>query len=104
MNGLLRSAIFITFVSISLGAESNVTTETNTTATNTEQNATTAKADKAQKQLEEQMKKEQKFAKEQRFYQGDEYDLSAHEVDLSTLDSIPLIEPDYDFNMDDVYD
>jgi hypothetical protein len=104
MNGLFRSAIFITFVSISLGAESNMSTEINSTATNTEQNATTAKADKIKKQLEEQMKKEQKFAKEQRFYQGDEYDLSAHEVDLSTLDSIPLIEPDYDFNMDDVYD
>jgi len=103
MNKLLRSAIFITFVSISAGAESNVTTETNSTTTNTEQNATT-KADKVQKQLEEQMKREQKFAKEQRFYQGDEYDLSAHEVDLSTLDSIPLIEPDYDFDMDDVYD
>jgi len=104
MNILLSSAIFITFVSISAGAESNVTTETNSTATNTEQNATTAKADKVQKQLEEQIKREQKFAKEQRFYQGDEYDLSAHEVDLSTLDSIPLIEPDYDFDMDDVYD
>jgi len=96
MNRLIRLAIFITFVSISLGAESNISIETNSSSA--------LKADKIKKQLEEQIKKEQKFAKEQRFYQGDEYDLSAHEVDLSTLDSIPLIEPDYDFNMDDVYD
>jgi hypothetical protein len=104
MNELLRSAILITFVSISVSAESNVSTETNSTLSNTEQNATTVKANKVQKQLEEQIKREQKFAKEQRFYQGEEYDLSAHEVDLSTLDSIPLMEPDYDFDMDDVYD
>jgi len=95
MNRFIRLAIFITFFSISLGAESNISIETNSSV---------LKADKIKKQLEEQMKKEQKFAKEQRFYQGDEYDLSTYEVDLSTLDSIPLIEPDYDFNMDDVYD
>jgi len=100
MNEILRSAILITFVSISLGAESNISREINSTI-NVENNSTLTKAEK---QLEEQIKKEQKFAKEQRFYQGDEYDLSVHEVDLSTLDSIPLIEPDYDFNMDDVYD
>jgi len=100
MNEILRSAILITFVSISLGAESNISREINSTV-NVENNSTLTKAEK---QLKEQIKKEQKFAKEQRFYQGDEYDLSVHEVDLSTLDSIPLIEPDYDFNMDDVYD
>jgi len=96
MSRFVRLAIFITFVSISLGAESNISIETNSSSA--------LKADKIKKQLEEQMKKEQKFAKEQRFYQGDEYDLSTYEVDLSSLDSIPLVEPDYDFNMDDVYD
>jgi len=64
----------------------------------------TVQAQKEAKQLEEQIKKEKKFAQEQRFYQGDEYDLSSYEVDSSSLDSIPLIEPDYDFDMDDVYD
>ena len=100
MNRLLTSAIFITFISITLNAESNSSSETNTTV-NVENNSTLTKSEK---QLAEQIKKEQKFAKEQRFYQGDEYDLSAHEVDPNSLDSIPLIEPDYDFNMDDVYD
>jgi len=98
MNKAIQLAILISCISI-LSAESNVTIEVNT-----EQNATVIKAEKIKKQLETQIKKEQKFAKEQRFYQGEEYDLSAHEVDLSTLDSIPLIEPDYDFDMDDVYD
>ena len=102
MNKLLISAILLTSISLTLHAESNSTTESNASV---EQNASVmTKAEKVAKQLEEQMKKEEKFAKEQRFYQGEEYDLTAHEVDRSTLDSIPLIEPDYDFDMDDVYD
>jgi hypothetical protein len=70
----------------------------------TESNLSVSKAKKEAQQLAEQIKKEEKFAKEQRFYQGEEYDLSSYEVDKSSLDSIPLIEPDYDFDMDDVYD
>ena len=85
----------------SLCADSN-TTESNSTIT--ENNTTTSKAQKEAKQLAEQIKKEEKIAKEQRFYQGAEYDLSSYEVDKSSLDSVPLIEPDYDFDMDDVYD
>jgi hypothetical protein len=53
--------------------------------------------------LKEQMEREEKFAKEQTFYQGDDYDLSYAEVNEESLDSVPLIEPEYDFNMDDVY-
>ena len=49
------------------------------------------------------MKKEKKYAKEMIFYQGDDYDLSAHEVDPNSLPDVPLIEPDYDFEIDDVY-
>ena len=39
----------------------------------------------------------------QRFYQGDEYDLKAHEVDPASLPDVPLLEPDYDFDITDVY-
>ena len=49
------------------------------------------------------MKKEKKYAKEMVFYQGDDYDLKSHEVDPDALADVPLIEPDYDFDMDDVY-
>jgi len=100
MNRVLSSAILITFISITLNAESNSSLESNSSVT-VENNSTLTKAEK---QLEKQIKKEAKFAREQRFYQGDEYDLSSHEVDPNSLDSIPLIEPDYDFDMDDVYD
>lgn len=81
---------------ISLYAQDSVST--------TDKNSTVTKAQKIEKQLQEQIKKEEKFSKEQKFYQGKNYDLSYAEVDLDALDSVPLIEPDYDFNMDDVYD
>ncbi len=47
--------------------------------------------------------KEKKFAKEQKFYKGKDYNLSEHKVDKSILDKVPIIEPEYDFDMDDVY-
>ncbi len=99
MNRLLKSAIFITSViSVSLATESN------STIVNIETNSTVTKEEKSKNNLEKQIAKEKKFAKEQRFYQGEEFDLSSYEVDKNSLDSIPLIEPDYDFDMDDVYD
>jgi len=55
------------------------------------------------KHVKEQMEREKKFAKEQKFYQGDEYDLSAEKVDPKDLDSIHEIEPENDFDMTDVY-
>ncbi|MBA1433552.1 MAG: hypothetical protein FAF04_08190 [Epsilonproteobacteria bacterium] len=56
-----------------------------------------------EKHLKEQMEREKKFAKEQKFYKGDEYDFSAQKVDQNDLDSIPVIEPENDFDMTDVY-
>ena len=55
------------------------------------------------KHLKEQIEKEKKYAQEQKFYQGDEYDLKGAEVDKSTVDKVPKIEPDYDFDITDVY-
>jgi len=49
------------------------------------------------------MKREERYAKEQIFYQGDDYDLSQHTINKDSLDSIPVIEPDYDFDITDVY-
>ncbi|MEN4046705.1 hypothetical protein [Sulfurimonas sp. NWX367] len=59
--------------------------------------------DITQKHIQQQIQKEQKYAKEQRFYQGKDYNLSAVEVDPSDLDAIPIIEPENDFDMTDVY-
>ncbi|MEO1954944.1 MAG: hypothetical protein ABGW74_09615 [Campylobacterales bacterium] len=65
------------------------------------------KSDKVQREkkaLEEAIKAEQKYAQEQKFYQGDEYDLKSKEVDPSTIQNIKGLEPENDFDMDDVYD
>ena len=62
-----------------------------------------ASAARAEKQIQEQMKREEKYAKEQKFYQGSDYNLTAVEVDEDSLSSIPVIEPDYDFSIEDVY-
>ena len=61
------------------------------------------KSDVFQKHLKEQMEKEKQYAKEQKFYQGNEYDLKSKEVDKKTLSNVPVIEPDYDFDITDVY-
>ena len=93
----MRHILLSTIVMLSLYADSNITQQENNSS---EQNITK----KIDKQLQMQMEREKKFANEQRFYQGEDYDLSYAEVDKSSLDSVNLIEPDYDFNMDDVYD
>lgn len=55
--------------------------------------------------IKQAMELEKKYAKEQRFEQGSEYDLKSKEFDKETLEKIPVIEPDYDFDMDTgVYD
>ena len=79
------------------------------TTKKSEHNRTQHKEDNAskdarlKKELQEQMEREKKYAKEQKFYQGDEYNLSEHEVDPDALKDIPVIEPDYDFDITDVY-
>jgi len=79
-------------LAVSLQAENN---DTNTSATANAQLA---------KHVEEQLKREETFARTQAFQMGEDYNLSEHQVDPRDLESIPKIEPEYDFNMDDVYD
>jgi len=62
-----------------------------------------SKKNLTEKNLLEQIKREEKYAKEQKFYQGKDYNLSAVEINPDSLSSIKAIEPEYDFNMDDVY-
>jgi len=68
-----------------------------------ENNSTDDKKQKIAEKIKEQMELEKKYAKEQKFYQGDAYDLKAHEVDPNSLPDVPTIEPDYDFDITDVY-
>jgi hypothetical protein len=56
-----------------------------------------------EKQIQAQIEREKKYAKEQTFYKGKDYNLSEKQVDPKTLKNIPKIEPDYDFDITDVY-
>lgn len=55
-------------------------------------------------QIRKQMEDEKKFAKEQKFYQGDDYDLKGAEINEESLKKLPVIKPEYDFDMTHVYD
>ncbi len=112
MKKLFLLTFMIASLSLSLNAENNTSTKTNPGTENNNtvkekkstENNESAKAKRAKQQIEEQMKREEKYAKEQTFYQGKNFDLSELEVDPKSLDAIPDLEPDYSFNMDDVYD
>ena len=75
----------------------NNNTDDNKTVTDV--NITKDVKDNIQKEIEA----EKKFAKEQKFYQGEDYNLTEHEVDEKALDKVPLIEPEYDFDITDLY-
>ncbi len=94
---ILLSTLLIIFTSVTMLAKD---ADTNKTKAPKETNATS----KAEKQLQKQMEREKKFAKEKTFYQGPDYDLSYAEIDPKSLDNIKAIEPDLEFDMDDVYD
>jgi len=109
---LLLSLLF-TFTLSSIHAETNTTTpkaeEKKKTDPKKQQPAATKENNTSKKnalmeeKVKEQMEREKKYAKEQKFYQGDAYDLKAHEVDPNSLPDVPVIEPDYDFDITDVY-
>jgi len=80
-----RLIILLLFVFVILEAKDTNSTEQNSTS--------------IEKHLQEQIKREQKYAKEQKFYKGDEYDLNAHKVDKKLIEKVPVIEPEYDFDM-----
>ena len=70
---------------------------------NASANPQSKKPDLTQKHLKEQMEREKRYAKEQKFYEGKEYNLSEHQVDPKLVEKVPVIEPDYDFDITDVY-
>ncbi len=90
---MFKKSLFIALLAISLSAQTNSTKVQD----NNESNAT------LNKNLQKAIAKEKKFKKEQKFYQGKDYNLSETAVDKDTVKKVPLIEPDYDFDMTDVY-
>jgi hypothetical protein len=105
------AAFFLSVFTLSLVAETNTTVESNISTEhnssagvqNHEVNKSVSKEKLAEQQVKEQMEREKKYAKEQKFYQGDAYDLKAVEINEESLKNIPVIEPDYDFDITDVY-
>jgi len=109
MNRLFFSSLVILVMTLTLHAENN---DSNRTDQNNEHHKTVLKEQRKtdvnktkliDKHVKEQMEREKEFAKKQSFAQGDDYDLSAHEVDPNALPDVPVIEPDYDFDITDVY-
>ncbi len=80
-------ALLIALMSTTLHAENNTTNP-----------------DQLAKHVKEQMKREEIFARTQEFKQGDDYNLTEHMVDPKDLESIQVDPPEYDFDMNDVYD
>lgn len=120
MKKLFLALFVLTSLTLALHAENNESNRTKVTAehnTSKKEVKKEAKKEASKKeaskkptqeeleaqQVKEQMEREQKYAKEQKFYQGDEYDLKAVEVNQKSLESLPVIEPDYDFDITDVY-
>ena len=112
MYKLFFATLLIGFFTISINAENNtsaknkVNTESNNsvkTEQKSDSNKTISKSKRVEQEVKEQMEKEKKYAQEQSFAQGADYDLSAHEVDPNALPDVPLLEPDYDFDITDVY-
>ncbi|QOR62919.1 hypothetical protein ACM66Z_05545 [Sulfurovum sp. ST-21] len=91
--------LFSVLTTLALYAETNAAPKSGIK----QKESNTSKSERLKKQLKEQMEREKKYAREQKFYQGDAYDLKSHEVDPNSLPDVPVIEPDYDFDITDVY-
>ena len=106
------TAVFFTILAVSQGsvADANATKDNNATQevnASKDLNVTKSVDTNSDKAVDENIKKaieaEKKFEKEQKFYQGDDYDLNVHKVDKKSVDKVPLIEPEYDFDITDLY-
>ena len=96
----MKSLIITVSLSTILFAELN-TTENKAKDLNSilENNTSKKTQSKIEQNIQKEIEKEKIYKKEQKFYQGDDYNLTEHEVDKSSLDKIEVIEPDYDFEM-----
>ncbi len=96
----MKKVTILLFSLFSLFAQNNSTKDDNSGSieSNTTQTSD-LNSSKLEANLAKAIAKEKKFQKEQKFYQGEEYNLSEHEVDPSSLEKIKVIEPEYDYEM-----
>jgi hypothetical protein len=98
-----RALLPLIFITLTF-AQNNATKESNNTVKSPEKNITVENNNsQIEKNLKEQMEREKKYQAEQKFYQGDDYNLKEHEVDKESIDKVPVIEPEYDFDITDLY-
>lgn len=64
----------------------------------------TEKKFRAAKQLKIEMEKEKQHAQTGTFHQSSSYDFKGAQVNPDSLDSVPELQPQDDFDMDSVYD
>ena len=87
------------FLTVSIYAQNNVTDANKTDSNISKEN----NKSEYEKNLQKAIEKEKKFKKEQKFYMGKDYNLTDKKIDKKTLDNVPLIEPEYDFDITDLY-
>ena len=89
----MKFIIIITFlITTALCAENNTTKEDNNNSKKL-----------LEKNLKKQIELEKKYKEEQKFYMGKDYDLKSKEIDTDTLKGIKSIEPDYDFDITNIF-
>jgi hypothetical protein len=92
---MYKNVLLMFFLTLFVFAENNATDKNVTKEANT--------TDLTNKNLQKAIEAEKKFEKEQKFYQGDDYNLTEHEVDEKSVEKVPVIEPEYDFDITDLY-
>jgi hypothetical protein len=85
---------------VTIFAQNNTTVQNETI---TEKNLSKKSDDALKSNIEKMIEKEKKYKEEQKFYMGKDYNLTEHEVDKKTVDKVPSIEPEYDFDITDLY-
>ncbi len=92
---MYKNVLLMIFLTLFVFAENNATDKNVTKEANS--------TDLTNKNLQKAIEAEKKFEKEQKFYQGDDYNLTEHEVDEKSVEKVPVIEPEYDFDITDLY-
>ncbi len=89
----MRKILLFLFISF-LSAQNNSTKSDNNTSK--DKNFT---KNKLEQNIQKQIEKEKLYKKQQKFYMGDDYNLSDKKVDSSSLKNIKVIKPDYDYEL-----
>lgn len=64
----------------------------------------TKRENRVKQQIKIEMQKEKQHAADGVFHGTDTYDFKGAEVNKDSLESVPELEPQYDFDMNNVYD